>query len=61
MGHRLHRLLGEGERELEHLGDVGEMWRRCGGDRGETQGRYIGNIWERALEDLMKQDGVVIR
>ena len=39
----------------------GEMRGRYGGDRGETQGRYMGDMWERALEDLMQQDGVVIR
>ena len=32
------------------------MWGRCGGDRGERQGRDRGDVGERAVEDLMKQE-----
>jgi hypothetical protein len=41
-----HRLLGGGERELEHLGDIVEIWGRCGGDVGEIEGRDRGETGE---------------
>ena len=41
-----HHLLGEGERELEHLGDIVEIWGRCWGDVGEIEGRHRGDTGE---------------
>ena len=38
--------LEQGAADVHHLGDVGEIWGRCGGDVGEIWRRYRGDIGE---------------